>query len=296
MPASFTETVKTVEGKQKPKRIQVRAGPKFTTHGRPCKRTPALDKALLKAISAGAPYKIACLACGISEDAFTDWRRKDPAFAQAVEQASGKMALRLLAKIEKQADENFSAAAWMLERRFGESFARPEIQFNMLTQNNVTHDHLTIVISPEEAKELNARGEETREKVRAMFAEYQQRRGNGNGNGAGSKIVEVAAEVVKKPADLAKPADPGPITRQAGDEKSSVFWALFASGTGDRPVVRDTAVFVIRQILSETIGPHRVGKVEFLTETVTVSDILSILENRAPGSAWQLIQKKALVA
>jgi hypothetical protein len=52
-----------------------------------------------------------CEACGISEKAFTDWRRKDPEFARAVEKASGKMALRLLGKIEKQADENFSAAA-----------------------------------------------------------------------------------------------------------------------------------------------------------------------------------------
>src|SRR5215470_9992519 len=131
MTVSFPESVKTVKEKQKPKRVQVRAGPKFTVHGRPCKRTPALDKALLKAINAGAPYKIACLACGISEDAFTDWRRKDPSFARAVEEASGKMALRLLSKIEKQADENFAAGAWILERRFVETFARPEVQLNL---------------------------------------------------------------------------------------------------------------------------------------------------------------------
>jgi hypothetical protein len=85
-------------------------------------------------ISKGAPYKIACLACGISEDAFADWRQKDPEFARRVEEATGKMALRQLAKIEKQADENFSAAARILERSFGENFARPEIQFNMLAQ------------------------------------------------------------------------------------------------------------------------------------------------------------------
>src|SRR5215471_4107645 len=146
MIATFSDAVKTVK-----ERKRVRPGPKFTAHGRPCKRTPALDKALLKAISAGAPYKIACLACGISEDAFTDWRRKDPEFARAVEEATGKMALRLLGKIEKQADENFSAAAWILERRFGENFARPEIQFNMLAQNNVTENHLTLSITLAEA-------------------------------------------------------------------------------------------------------------------------------------------------
>jgi hypothetical protein len=191
MPAPFSDSAKTVEKKQKPKRIQVRAGPKFTAHGRPCKRTPALDKALLRAISAGAPYKIACLACGISEDAFTDWRRKDPGFARQVEEASGKMALRLLGKIEKQADENFSAAAWILERRFAENFARPEIQFNMVAQNNVTDNHLTIVISAEEAKQLNAQGEECREKVRRMVEEYQLRRGNGDSEPSSSVSLAV---------------------------------------------------------------------------------------------------------
>jgi len=173
MPAVFSKAVKTVEGQQKPKRVQVRAGPKFTAHGRPCKRTPALEEALLKAIGAGAPYKIACLACGISEDAFTDWRRKDPEFARAVEEASGKMALRLLGKIEKQADENFSAAAWLLERRFVEIFARPEVQLNLIQQNNVTENNLTISITLEEAKEIEARAAPEREKVRKMFAAYR---------------------------------------------------------------------------------------------------------------------------
>jgi hypothetical protein len=178
--------VKTVEGQQKPKRVQVRAGPKFTARGRPCKRTPALDRALLKAISAGAPYKIACLACGISEDAFTDWRRKDPEFARAVEEASGRMALRLLGKIEKQADENFSAAAWLLERRFVEVFARPEIQLNLIQQNNATVNAISITIAPQEIREIEAVAEPVRTSVREMFDRYKRHHGNGDQETSGS--------------------------------------------------------------------------------------------------------------
>ena len=110
------------------------------------------------------------------------------------------MALRLLAKIEKQADENFSAAAWILERRFGENFARPEIQCNMLAQNNVTDNHLTIVISAEEAKQLNAEGEECREKVRTMLEDYQLGRSNGNQNANGSVSLEVQEKFANLPA------------------------------------------------------------------------------------------------
>jgi hypothetical protein len=78
---------------------------------------PALEDTLLKAINAGAPYKIACLACGISEDAFVDWRRKDQEFARRVEEASGKVALRLLGKIEKQADENFFSSGMVTGKK-----------------------------------------------------------------------------------------------------------------------------------------------------------------------------------
>src|SRR5262245_10586961 len=111
--------------------------------GRPTKRTPQLEKALLAAIRTGAPYRIACMACGISEDVFANWRRADSVFAQQVERVSGQSALRLLKKIETQGKENFSACAWLLERRFPETFSRPEVQLNLIQQNNVTQNYLS---------------------------------------------------------------------------------------------------------------------------------------------------------
>ena len=53
--------------------------------GRPTKRTPEVEKKLLEAVAAGAPYAIACAAAGISLDSFGIWRRKDPEFASKVE-------------------------------------------------------------------------------------------------------------------------------------------------------------------------------------------------------------------
>jgi hypothetical protein len=98
-------------------------------------------------------------------------------------------------------------------------------------------------------------------------------------------VLEVARFFLHQPRD--------PPRWRTSEENSSTFWNLFASGAPERAVEKATAIYVIRRILSETIGPHQVGKVEFLTETVTISDILSILEIRAPGSAWQAIQRKA---
>jgi hypothetical protein len=245
-----------------------------------------LDKALLAAISKGAPYKIACLACGISEDAFTDWRRKDPGFARQVEEASGKMALRLLGKIEKQADENFSAAAWLLERRFVETFARPEVQLNLIQQNNTIVNALSISISPQEVREIEAQAEPVRQSVKALYAAYRPNQGNGNGEG--QRTVDVTPSPVKRPEDLA------PIVRKEGDEKSSAFWANFVSGTGERRVDKATAVFAVKVIVDEVCGAGRGNQAAFRTEPVAVEDVLSVIDRLCGGPAgWQLLQRKA---
>ena len=60
--------------------------------------------------------------------------------------------------------------------------------------------------------------------------------------------MDVQAEPVKKPEDLA------PITRKDGDERSSVFWNLFASGDRKRTVAKETAIFVAKTIVDEVLG------------------------------------------
>jgi hypothetical protein len=96
------------------------------------------------------------------------------------------MALRLLGKIEKQADENFSAAAWLLERRFVEVFARPEVQLNLVHQNNATVNALSITIAPQEIREIEAVAEPVRASVRQMFERYKPNHDNGEEETNGS--------------------------------------------------------------------------------------------------------------
>jgi hypothetical protein len=66
MATEFSTTEKPATAAAKKKRDQRRTGePKFSANGRPGKRTPQLEKNLLAAIETGAPYRIACMACGI---------------------------------------------------------------------------------------------------------------------------------------------------------------------------------------------------------------------------------------
>ncbi len=85
--------------------------------GRPTKRSKKLVTLLLDAISAGAPYSLACKA--------------------AVEQVAARGALKRLKKIEQHGEDNFAALSWMLERRYPEMFSKPEVQLNVGIQNNV---------------------------------------------------------------------------------------------------------------------------------------------------------------
>jgi hypothetical protein len=168
--------------------------------GRPTKKTEETIEALMRVIATGAPYMICCAATGVSYDSFMTWKREDLEFAARVEEASAKAALRLLAKIEKQGDENFAASSWILERRWPEIFSRPEVQLNL--QTNVVQNNLTITIAPEELREIEAQAAPVREKVRQMVAAYRPG-ALGNGNGSGACAGDIQAEPVGKPEDLA---------------------------------------------------------------------------------------------
>jgi hypothetical protein len=218
-----------------------------------------------------------------------DWKATDPEFELLVEQAASKTALRLLRKIEAQAEENFAAAAWILERRFPEDFSRPEVQLNL--QTNVVQNNLSITISSEEAKQIETEAAPVRRKVREMMATY--RPGLGNGNGDGQRPMDIQAEPVKTPEDLA------PIVRKAGDEHSAAFWNQFASGDSEQFVDKATAIFVTALIVSETLGAGRGHQAitAFKSEQPTVGDVLCVIDRLCGGSAGQqLLQRKANLA
>jgi hypothetical protein len=100
--------------------------------GRPTKRTKAVLKVLFDAIKEGVPYKLACMAAGISYECFKKWRQDDPDFDRQVDELVAKPAIDLFKVISQQAPETWQAGAWALERRFPEMFAKPEAQLNIV--------------------------------------------------------------------------------------------------------------------------------------------------------------------
>jgi len=228
------------------------------------------------------------MACGISEDVFANWRRADLVFAEQVERVAGQTALRLLQKIEAQGKENFSACAWLLERRFPQDFSRPEVQLNLIQQNNTVENSLTINITAAEYAAIEAQHDPIREKVQAMIRAYRPQP-----SGNGEKVREVEAKPVTQQPTL-QPAEEAIITHRAGDESRAGFWVQF-TGDRDRAVEVSTAIFVVNTIVGEVIGAHRVGKVEF-KGPINVGDCLDQIDKLVGvgnGAGWQRLQHKA---
>jgi hypothetical protein len=85
--------------------------------GRPTKRTPTVEEALLEAITLGLSLSRACALVGITSESFAGWCEKDRALAERVEQARAQgieRALRELHSLKKEGDSR--AITWFLER------------------------------------------------------------------------------------------------------------------------------------------------------------------------------------
>jgi hypothetical protein len=270
-------------------------------NGRPTKKNAQAIARILKIARTGLPLKFAAQAGNIDSDTLAQWRAKDPQFERALSQARLEAVEKRWEQIQKAAEDRLDAdgklvkagdwksLAWQLERAYPSEFARPEIALG-IQQNNVSNDHLTIVISAEEARQLNAESEASRAKVREMFAKYRpalRRDGNGNGNGDGERTHDVEAEPVKKPEDLS------PIS---GKGNTPEFWFQFASGSGERVVSKEVGIHVASTIVNETVGRGLGNQavVAFKSEPVTVADVLAVIERLCGGPAgWQRLQRKA---
>jgi hypothetical protein len=81
-----------------------------------------------------------------------------------------------------------------------------------------------------------------------------------------------------------QPAAQPPIVRKDGDESSQAFWNLFVSGSDQRTVAKETAIFVVGTVVSESVGPRYSNQpVTFRTEPITVADVLATIEKLWPG-------------
>jgi hypothetical protein len=92
-------------------------GGKRPRAGRPTKRTPTVEEALLEAITLGLSLSRASALVGVTSETFAEWREKDQELAQRVEQARAKgieCALRELHSLKKEGDSR--AICWFLEK------------------------------------------------------------------------------------------------------------------------------------------------------------------------------------
>jgi hypothetical protein len=78
-----------------------------------------------------------------------------------------------LGKGTEEKPGDWKALAWSLERTEASSFARPEVQLNLMQQNNTTVNTLSITIAREEIREIEAVAEPVRASVWEMFDRYK---------------------------------------------------------------------------------------------------------------------------
>jgi hypothetical protein len=235
------------------------------------------------------------------------WRR-NPEFVDALRKATAIRLQNRLKTIESRVD-GWQAIGWLIERQLPSRFARPEIQLNLIQQNNVAMNSLSITISEKEVKELEGQAAIERERVKEMFARYRQS-SVVYSDGGEKRLLDVEAEQVETESteDEAtrervrdkfasyrpeQPATQSPIVRKDGDENRTGFWDLFASGDPKRTVEHSTAIFVAKEIVRLCLGPKAAQPVSFDPESICVSDVLIEIQRLSGPMGWQLLQKRA---
>jgi hypothetical protein len=265
--------------------------------GRPTKRTKKVVAELLDAISAGAPFNLACQAAGIAHQTFQDWRRRDPVFALQVDQAAARGTIGRLKEIEAQGkDGAWQALSWLCERRHPAEFAKPEVALNIGIQNNlnatangggfeslVVSDLEFLGLRQKEGYEHRPHARQTRE-VEAEVVPIDLSGALAVQGHPGSAVVSktqaeaTQARVEKADARIEEllkarragngngngaPADPTssamvlPPIVMPPEPVPSHWWAQLVRGDNTREVERTTAIKIVRQILSDVVGQLR---------------------------------------
>ena len=104
--------------------------------GRKSKLTPVIQQRICEAITAGNYNHVAAQAAGIGETSFYRWMAQGEeaqsgtkrAFWVAVKNAEAEAEIRNVGIIESAAPETWQAAAWWLERKHNDRWARKERQ------------------------------------------------------------------------------------------------------------------------------------------------------------------------
>ncbi len=152
---------------------------------RPRLLTPAVKKTICKAIKLGATLEIAARAAGIGARTLDEWLNHgrdelqvDPdasgpcaAFVSEVMIASSKNEQELIGIIRKEAPQTWQAAAWLLERKFPERYAKVD-------RLRVTEDETNK--KPVAYESLQERQQKLIEKIAAIAEKAADRSRNDN--------------------------------------------------------------------------------------------------------------------
>ena len=93
--------------------------------GRPAKLDDLTEARIIRAIEAGATYKLAAKAGGITYETLRTWRNEHDCFDAKCESAEWRAANLWLDAIDAAADKgDWRAAAWRLERRYPSEYGK----------------------------------------------------------------------------------------------------------------------------------------------------------------------------
>jgi hypothetical protein len=104
--------------------------------GRPCKFNPETERTLIEAIEDGLPLKVAASLAGICYETLNRWKRRGEGshaeakfrqFCHALEKANAKAVQKHVQNISN-ARKDWKASAWILERRFRETFGKEHVE------------------------------------------------------------------------------------------------------------------------------------------------------------------------
>ena len=133
--------------------------------GRKTKYSPQMQAALCKWLRKGCSFKDACAMEGISYETFRTWQSEKSVFSVAIKKAEAECKVARIQTILKASDKSWQAAAWWLERRYGDEYGRiPKEE----PENAVTIEEL------EQAAQEQDKRFKTIEEARAHWAKEEE--------------------------------------------------------------------------------------------------------------------------
>lgn len=125
--------------------------------GRPSKRTPELEAQIAECLRLGMTIPQTCDACGVSQTQFRNWRKHYRDFQELVRRAEAEAVKLNLAVIQAAAasGKSWQAAAWFLERKHPEQWAKTET-LSIEARKDAVKEAITInaARTPEHLREL----------------------------------------------------------------------------------------------------------------------------------------------